>query len=102
VRPVGRFAQAIVEQEIEGNRFVIRTNLANVKVSWQVTGIRQDPWADAHRLPVEEDKPGVERGSYLHPDVYGQPEKKSVEWARQPEMMRRMKAEREKATGPEK
>ena len=43
---IGRFAQAIVEQEIEHNRFAIRTNLAGVKVSWQVTGIRKDACAE--------------------------------------------------------
>jgi hypothetical protein len=94
---IGRFAQAIVEQEIEGNRFTIRTNLAKVKVSWQVTGIRHDPYANAHRVPVEEDKPEAERGSYLHPQLYGQPEEKGIEWVIQPEMMQRMKAQREKA-----
>jgi hypothetical protein len=97
---IGRFAQAIVEQEIEGNRFTIRTNLAKVKVSWQVTGIRHDPYANAHRAPVEEDKPEAERGSYLHPQLYDQPEEKGIEWVIQPEMMQRTKAEREKAAQP--
>ena len=41
-----------------------------MKVSWQVTGIRKDPWANAHRIQVEEDKPDKERGYYLHPDLY--------------------------------
>jgi hypothetical protein len=94
---IGRFAQAIIEQEIADNRFVIRTNLANVKVSWQVTGIRQDPWANANRLPVEEPKPAKEDGTYLHPDLYGQPEEKSVDWVLNPEMVQRRKADREKA-----
>jgi hypothetical protein len=31
-----------------------------MKVSWQVTGIRRDPWANANRIQVEEDKPGKE------------------------------------------
>jgi hypothetical protein len=95
---IGRFAQAIVEQEIEDNRFTIRTNLANVKVSWQVTGIRQDAWANAHRIPVEADKPEKERGTYLHPEELGQPEEMSVEWARRPETMQRLKESREAVT----
>ena len=49
-----------------------------MKVSWQVTGIRKDPWANANRIQVEEDKPAKERGYYLHPDVYGQPEEKGI------------------------
>ncbi len=45
-----------------------------MKASWQVTGIRHDPYAEANRIPVEEDKPAEERGAYLHPEAYGQPE----------------------------
>jgi len=44
-----------------------------LEVSWQVTGIRQDAYANKHRIPVEEDKPAGERGKYLHPDAYGKP-----------------------------
>ncbi len=77
---IGRFAQAIVEEEIKNNRFVIRTNMAHVKVSWQVTGIRKDPWAEAHRIPVEEVKPPEEHGTYLHPAEWGQPKEKGRDW----------------------
>jgi len=45
-------------------------------------GIRQDAYANKHRIPVEETKPEVERGSYLHPDVFDQPDERNVEWAR--------------------
>jgi hypothetical protein len=81
---IGTFAQAIVAEEIENNRFSIRTNLGNVKVSWQVTGIRHDAYANAHRIPVEEEKPQEEQGYYLHPELFGQPESASVEAARNP------------------
>lgn len=60
-----------VAEEINGNRFRIAGGKPGMKVSWQVTGIRQDAWANAHRIPVEEDKPNNERGYYLHPDLYG-------------------------------
>jgi hypothetical protein len=43
-----------------------------VEVSWQVTGIRKDPYAEKHRIPLEEDKPPQERGAYLHPEAWGQ------------------------------
>jgi len=29
-------------------------------VSWQVTGIRKDAFANEHRIPVEENKPPTE------------------------------------------
>lgn len=62
----------------------------------KITGIRQDPWANDNRIPVEEDKTDKELGYYLHPESYGQPEEKSIEWARDPEGMKRMKEERKK------
>ena len=71
---IGTFTQAIIEQEIKHRRFAIRTDKPHVKVSWQVTGVRQDPWANAHRLAVEPDKPADERGRYLAPELYGMPE----------------------------
>jgi hypothetical protein len=82
---IGRFAQAIVEEKVANNRFTIRTNLANVEVSWQVTGIRRDPWANANRKPAEEDKPVAEQGTYLHPEVYDKPSSLAVERVRFPE-----------------
>jgi hypothetical protein len=71
---IGVFAQAIVAEEVADNRFVIRTDQPQVKVSWQVTGVRRDPWAEANRVVVEEDKPADEQGAYLHPQAYGLPE----------------------------
>ncbi len=59
-----------IAREVKGNRFKIAGGKANAKVSWQLTGIRQDAWANAHRIPVEEEKSEKERGTYLHPDLY--------------------------------
>jgi hypothetical protein len=60
-----------IAEEIKGNRFKIAGGRPNGKVSWMVTGIRQDAWANAHRIPTEEEKPANQRGTYLHPDLYG-------------------------------
>ena len=78
---IGRFAQAIVEEEIRDNRFVIRTNLPGVKVSWQVTGIRNDPSVRYHAPAVEQEKPEAEQGLYLDPAAYGLPEERGVSWS---------------------
>ncbi len=64
---VGQFAQAIVSREVAGNSFEIRTDKPGVKVSWQVTGIRQDAYAKAHPIVVEELKPAEQQGLYLYP-----------------------------------
>ena len=79
---IGQFAQAIVAEEIKDNQFVIQTDKPNVKVSWQVTGIRHDPYATAHPIVVEQEKPATERGTYLAPELYGQPESLSLGEAR--------------------
>jgi hypothetical protein len=42
-------------------------------VSWLVTGIRRDPYAESHPIVVELDKPTEERGTYLHATEWGQP-----------------------------
>ncbi|MFC1877865.1 hypothetical protein ACFL2E_11455 [Thermodesulfobacteriota bacterium] len=68
-----------VAEEVSDNRFKIAGGDPSMKVSWQVTGIRQDPYANANRIPVEEDKPPEERGYYLHPELYGQPEEMRVD-----------------------
>jgi hypothetical protein len=70
------FAQAIVAKEIHDNQFTIRTNKPKVKVSWQVTGVRHDPYANAHRIQVVVPKEGSAQGKYLHPQLYGQPQSK--------------------------
>src|SRR5208282_3926034 len=61
-----------VAREVAGNRFQIAGGKPGGKVSWQVTGIRHDAYADANRIPVTEDKPPAEQGHYLHPEAYGQ------------------------------
>jgi hypothetical protein len=88
---IGQFAQAIVARKIENNRFEIRTNAPNVEVSWQVTGVRQDAYAKANPLVVELEKQAGLRGFYIHPELYGAPPEKQIEWARHPQMMKRIK-----------
>ncbi|HSY63919.1 MAG TPA: hypothetical protein VK829_04940, partial [Terriglobales bacterium] len=45
-------------------------------------GIRHDAYANQYRIPVEEDKAVGEQGYYLHPEVFGQAESKSISAAR--------------------
>ncbi|MEI2691999.1 MAG: hypothetical protein V9H69_20750 [Anaerolineae bacterium] len=62
-----------VAEKIQGNTFRIGGGEPGLEVSWQVTGIRHDAYAEAHRIPVEAPKPVGERGLYLHPVELGQP-----------------------------
>jgi trimeric autotransporter adhesin len=86
---IGQFAQAIVGRKIADHQFTIRTSVPNVEVSWQVTGVRQDRFAKAHPLVVEQEKEATVRGFYIHPELYGAPAEKQIEWARHPQMMKR-------------
>jgi hypothetical protein len=67
-----------IAEEIKENHFRIGGGKAGMKVSWMVMGVRQDAWANAHRIPVEEDKPANERGYYLHPELYGAGDERQV------------------------
>ncbi len=68
---INSFSRATVAAELKDGKFRIRTSQPHVKVSWQVTGIRHDAWANAHRIPNEEAKPSDEHGKYLHPELFG-------------------------------
>ena len=67
-----------VAEEISGNHFKVAGGKPRAKVSWQVTGVRQDAYAKAHRIKVEEDKPAQERGHYLHPELFAPTQKETV------------------------
>ncbi len=79
------FVQVKVVREIEGNRFAIRSSAPQARVSWQVTGIRHDPWAEANRIQVEVEKSQQDRGKYQHPALYAQPVEKTIGYHAQPE-----------------
>jgi hypothetical protein len=70
---IGRFMPVYIAREISGNRFRIAGGKPHGKVSWQVTGIRHDAYASAHRIPVEVEKPQQERGTYLAPELFAHP-----------------------------
>jgi hypothetical protein len=75
---LGQFAQAIVSRKIAGNSFEIRTDKPGIEVSWQVTGIRQDAYARARPIVVEEFKPADQQGMYLFPAGFGAGEEKQI------------------------
>jgi hypothetical protein len=61
-----------IARKVSQNHFEIAGGKPGMEVSWQVTGVRHDAYANAHRIQVEEDK-GEKRGTYLHPELF-QPE----------------------------
>ena len=61
--PIGAHAPVYVAREVKDNTFKIAGGTAGLKVSWQVTGIRQDEYATAHPIVVETDKSKADRGT---------------------------------------
>jgi trimeric autotransporter adhesin len=92
---IGGFAPVYIAEELANNQFKIGGGHAGMKISWQITGIRQDAWANAHRIPLEEEKEPRLKGYYIHPELYGAPPEKQIEWARHPQTMKRMQQQRQ-------
>lgn len=83
--PIGGGAPELhISQEINHNRFWIAGSKPGMRVSWQVTGVRRDAWAQANRIVVEKEKPTIEQGRYLHPQVRGIPMTDSIAEIRHP------------------
>jgi len=78
---IGGYAPVYVAQEIRDNAFQIAGGQPGMRVSWQVTGVRHDPYAEKYRIQVETAKGPGEKGLYQHPDVYGQSGEKGIQFA---------------------
>jgi trimeric autotransporter adhesin len=91
-----------IAQEIQNHSFRIAGGAAAMKVSWQVTAVRQDAWEKAHPMVVEVPKPPRERGYYINPELFGAPAEKNIDWAHMPEVMKRLQALRAKQAAQKK
>ncbi|MCA9442711.1 MAG: hypothetical protein H6751_04460 [Candidatus Omnitrophica bacterium] len=74
----GPGANLYIAQEIADGKFRIAGGTPNLEVSWQVTGIRNDPYAKANPVEVVKEKTPKEKGKYLNPELYGQPKEKRI------------------------
>lgn len=75
---VGGYAPVYIEREIERNTFVIAGGREGLRVSWQITGVRQDAYARQNPVVVEGEKPEHQRGRYLHPEAFGAPTERGI------------------------
>ncbi|MCD4819636.1 MAG: hypothetical protein K8S23_13185 [Candidatus Cloacimonetes bacterium] len=79
--PIGASAPDLyIAEEISNNEFKIAGGKSGIKVSWQITGIRNDLYAKKHRVQVERDKPDYEKGKYLNPELFGLGEEKGINY----------------------
>ncbi len=67
----GGFAQAIISREVSGNQFEIATSQPNVKVSWEVKGVRNDRHMQMFPFIAEQAKTDRMKGTYIDPVAYG-------------------------------
>lgn len=62
-----------VAQEVQNNQFRIAGGQPGMKVSWEVTGVRDDAYARAHPFQAETAKPSGKTGTYINPEAHGAP-----------------------------
>jgi hypothetical protein len=77
---VGVFAQAIISKEVSNNSFEIATNQPNVKVSWEVKGVRNDAHMRKFPFVAEEEKSASQKGKYMDPAAYNLPQNRGVSY----------------------
>lgn len=70
-----------VASEIVDNEFRIAGGQAGMRVSWEVKAVRNDAFVAQLGAPIEREKTGVEKGHYLQPSLYGQPESMGLDRA---------------------
>lgn len=74
----GSMPNLYISKEVNNGKFEIAGGIPNGKVSWQVTGIRQDPYANANRIVPEVEKESKNKGKYLYPEVYGRSSEQGI------------------------
>ena len=77
---IGGYAPVYIATEIQNQQFTIAGGTPGLKVSWQVTGIRHDAWANQNRIPTEEYKEPQNQGKYLNPEAFGQPRENGIDY----------------------
>jgi hypothetical protein len=60
--------------------FRIAGGVPGGEVSWRVEAVRNDRYVQKHGAPVEVEKQAPEKGTYQHPELYGQPPEKGVRY----------------------
>ncbi len=60
--------------------FRIAGGAPGARVSWRVEAVRSDRWVKQGGAPVEVEKQGLEKGTYQHPELYGQPPEKGMNY----------------------
>lgn len=76
--PVGSFAPLFIKEKISNGKFIIAGGNPGMEVCWQLVAERNDPYLQQHpeKREVEVEKRAGDKGSYLMPVLYHQPDNK--------------------------
>jgi hypothetical protein len=97
--PVGAPAPDLhLARKVDGNSFAIAGGRPGQEVFWQVTGVRQDAWANKHRIKVDTAKKAKDRGKFLNPEVHGARRSQGITFRKAATMSRRSKDDARKVT----
>jgi hypothetical protein len=75
---------ARVVKPMANNRFTIQSDRSHVQVSWEVSAVRHDRYAEAHSTRVIVSKPKADQGKYVHPELYGKPRSAAIGYRQPP------------------
>lgn len=76
---IGGQAMVFIAEEMTQNHFKIAGGKPGMKVSWQVTGVRNDAAAVSRPMKIEVDKVGYEVGRYMNPEAFGKPASQRID-----------------------
>jgi hypothetical protein len=68
-----------VAETLNGGVFRIAGGVPGMQVSWMVTGIRSDRFAEENRIVVEKPKRSKDVGRLMHPELYGRGDESSAD-----------------------
>jgi hypothetical protein len=69
-----------ISKEVTGNNFEIAGGTPGMKVSWQISATRNDNYAKSNPMVNVTEKKADEKGFYIHPEAFGKPEEKGIEY----------------------
>ncbi len=78
--PIGGYAPLFIKEKLNDGTFVIAGGTVGMEVSWSVYAERNDPYLQQHpeSKQVEVNKEEWNKGKYLQPDLYNQPDSKKI------------------------
>ncbi len=69
-----------ISKELSDNSFGIAGGTSGMKVSWQLTAVRNDNYAKANPVTVVDEKSAENKGLYIHPAAFGLDDEKGIEY----------------------